>query len=216
MELARSIKSNIDITTEIELLSFTYTGINPIEVISRVDLGDTAKPIVGGAPYSLSFFIDGAFIAPASIVDVPLGETRAIMVSRAIPIETGDVISVRAKGTVGDTTVNVVSTLRDNTPILRSEILGGGEIIVDHDYPNTDDMRVTTPTGEGIRDADVKAYLSAEYNTGSRQAEAIRGQTKTDINGRWISPFSLSAGNYTLVFSQPGRFLTTIKTLSVT
>lgn len=204
MELSRVTKMNLDISSEVEVLNYQYTGVDPIEVISRVDLGDATNPIEGGAQYSLFFYIDDVLVTPASVIDVPIGRDKAIMVARPIALEPNDVVSVRVTGTVNDTSVNTVSTLRSSTPILRSDILGAGQVLVDHDYPTTDNLRVVTPDGVGIEDSNVKAYLTTEYDAGMRGTNAIRGQTLTDTTGRWIAPFALDPGSYTFVFSSPG------------
>lgn len=205
MELARNTSIGADISTEFEVLTYTYTGSKPIEVISRVDLGDTVNPIAGGASYLLSFYIDGVFISPESAIDIPVSKDRTIMNSRSIALESGDVVSIRIKGTLADTSVNIAATLRDSTPVLRSEVLGIGNINVDHDYPTTDNMRVITPEGAGIQNVDIKTYLTSDYNAGIRGVDAIRGQTKTDAEGRWSAPFDLGAGSYTFVFTGTGR-----------
>lgn len=205
MELIRTTKLNADISSETEVLAYTYTGTKPIEVISRVDLGDAAGPIAGGASYTLSFYIDDVFISPESVIVVPSGKDRTIMVSRAIALEPQDVVRIKVQGTLADVSVNIIATLRDTTPVLRSEILGIGDINVDHDYPTADNLRVVTPEGVGIEDADIKVYLTAEYDAGVRGVDAIRGQTKTDVVGRWNAPFNLKVGSYTFVFSGTGK-----------
>lgn len=215
MELVRTVTPSVNISSEVEVLSYTYSGTKPIEVISRVDLGNASEPIVGGIDYLLAFYIDDVLISPESLVSVPAAATRTIMVSRAIALESGDRVSVRVRGAPGDTSVTVVATLRDSTPVLQSDILGVGEILVDHDYPTTDNMRATTPDGVGIQDVDIKAFLTSEYDAGLRSGEAIRGQTKTDVNGRWIASLSLDAGNYTFVFARPGKYIPANKIVEV-
>lgn len=206
MELQRTNSFDVDITSEASVLSYTYTGANPLEVMARVDLGDASKPIQGGAQYTLNFYINGVLVTPVSTVQVPAGSVRTIMVSRQVPIDAGDVVVIKVLGIAGDTAVDTVATLRSATPLQSSDIFGTGSISVDHDYGGTNALTYVTPQGAGIADASIIAYRTADYNVGNRSNSFVVGRTHTVSGGVWAHPIMLSPDTYTLIYYAAGLY----------
>jgi hypothetical protein len=192
MELARTAKTGISIADEKEVLSYTHDG-KVAEVIARVDLDD----IAGGSAYVLNFYIDGVVVSPSSVLEVADGRTRTIMISRQIPLEPGDEVSIRVTGVAGDTSVSVTTTLRDATPAKTSDLVGEGTVAVDHDYGGADNMTVMTSDGRRIDRAAVWVFRREDYDNGRRDQRYALSQIETDVNGRWKLPAMLDPGDYT-------------------
>lgn len=200
MELARVTKTSLDISTEVEVLAYTYSGTAPIEVQARVDLGDVSKPIVGGGNYEVYFYLDGVKVVPAGAVTIQPGQTRAILVCRSVPLEAGDVVSVRVRGLGGDTSINSVSTLRDVSAVKVSDVAGVGPVQVDHNYGSADRLAYKTSGGLGIVGATIRVYNTADYDAGNRSAAYVVAMATTTALGRWARPVMLAPGSYTLVY----------------
>lgn len=206
MELARIVKDNISIVSETEVLSYTYSGTATKEVIARVDLGNVANPIAGNGSYTLNIYIDSVMVVPSASVAVPSGQTKAIMISRPIPLESGDVISIKVIGLGGDTSIDSVTTLRDATPVTVSDVLGPGTVIVNHNYGGTDNLTYRTSGGSGIDNAVVQAYLTSDYDAGSTTTNFIVAQVLTNVQGRWVRDMVLDPAAYTLIYYKQGQF----------
>jgi hypothetical protein len=81
---------------------------------------------------------------------------------------------------------------------------GAGDTAVNHNTGGTDNLRYVTSLGAGIDNANVRAYLKADFDAGNF---VQRGQATTDVNGRWVAPMFLNTGNtYTFIFEKPGNF----------
>lgn len=207
MELARSTKLNLNLTTEIEVLSYTYSGANPIEVFARVDLGLGTALLSGvGGSYLLNIYINGVPVEPASAVTVPAGKTQSIMTSRQIALNSGDAVSIRVMGLSGDTNVSTLASLRDATPIAVTDIEGAGARSVDHNYGGPDALAASSPAGARLSGVHVVAYLASDYAAGNQGPQFQRGSSITDINGRWQHPIMLDPGSYTLLFYLQGVY----------
>lgn len=215
MELARQSKFAIDASAEVEVLSYTYTGTTTREILCRVDLGDTDGPITGGGVYSLGIYIDDVPVMPSSDVTVPGSNLKAIFVSRAILLESGDVLSIRVTGLAGDTSVNCVTSIRDATPVTKSEIQGAGGTVVDHDYGGTDALAVLTTAGARVAGVTIRAYREADYTAGNRGNDYVVAQTLTDSDGRWSQPMLLDPGDYTLLLFKRGSIESKAVSLTV-
>lgn len=205
-ELWRETHTNLDISTEIPVMTFTYSGTDQKEVLARVDLGDNVKPIAGNGDYTCRFYVNDALISPSTSTAVAAGITRTIVVSRALPIESGDEVVITVMGQAGDTAINVVTTLRDATPIVVSAVLGAGEIMVDHNYGGADALTYKTPGNVGIDNAFIRIYLTTDYDIGHTTSAYIVATTHTDVNGRWTHPVMLDPEAYTLVYYKQGQY----------
>ncbi len=205
MELARVVQSNINISSELEVLSYTHTG-DVAEILVRVDLGDGVRPIVGGGVYVLNIYLDTVLVTPVSVVNVPAGATKTIMVSRQIPIEVGDVVSIRVTGLSGDTNVNTITSIRDATPAKLSDFVGGGSVMVDHDYGGADELTYETSLGAGIDNAQINVYLKTDYDAGNRSNTFVVARAITDVNGHWERAVMLDPETYTLIYYKQGAF----------
>jgi len=210
MELASVSKPNIDISSEKDVIDYDYTDSTPKEIIARVDLGvvigGVSRPIAGGGIYVLKVYINDVGISPDSNVDVNVGVTQTILVSRQIPISTGDNIRISVKGLGSDTAINATATLRDATPIRAEELYGAGPIAVDHNYGGPDELSYQTIQGAGIVGAIILAYITSEYDNGQHEASFVVGRTTTGASGRWVTPLMLSPGNYTLIYYLTGLY----------
>jgi hypothetical protein len=206
MELSRTTKLDLDISSEAEILAYTFTGQEPREVMIRADLGDNSAPIAGGSIYRLNAYINGVLITPSSDVNVPTGTTRTIVVSRPLPVSTDDLLSVRAIGGGADTSVNTVASLRDVSPVTINEVQGNGPIVVDHNYGGTDALRYTTSLGAGVDQAVILAYLTSDYDDNKRGNAFVVAKSFTTTDGRWGHPIQLDPADYTIIFTRPGLY----------
>lgn len=215
MELARNSTSNLDISAEADLISFTYDGDTAKEIVIRADLGTEAKPIAGGGTYEMVIYLNDVRISPAGAVQVDSGITETILVSRPLPIEPGDVVRVTTQGRPADTAIATTTTIRDITAMREDEIFGAGPIIVDQDYGGTDTLSVKTEAGVGIEGADIHVYNASDYAAGNRSNAFVVGRTVTTQNGRWTRSLMLFPGDYTLVVFKIGVYAPTTMALTV-
>jgi hypothetical protein len=84
---------------------------------------------------------------------------------------------------------------------------GGTGVTVDGAASGEDVMRVVrTGTGAPIADAEIAAYLSADYDAGNTGLDFRRGTTRTGEDGRWRAPLMLAGGGnaYTIVVNATG------------
>jgi hypothetical protein len=206
MELYRESHANLNISAEVTVLTYQYTGDDPIEVIARVSLGDLAKPIAGGGNYTLCWYINGVLITPNKENAVGPGVTRTIMISREIPIETNDTIVLTAKGLPADTSVNTVASLRNVTPITKEEVTGDGSVMVDQDYGGADALSYKTGAGAGVANATIVVYLTSDYNAGNRSNAFIVAKTSTVVGGKWAFALKLDPNAYTLIYYKTGEY----------
>lgn len=207
MELARSARSGIDVSTETEVLSWTCPAGRPREIVSRIDLGSVANPLSGaGGTYSARLYVNGAPVLPHSDVSVVIGTLRFTVTSRAVPVDPGDTISLRVVGLAGDVDVDTLSSLRNATPVEAADVAGDGSIEVDHDYGGVDALAYKTAGGQGIDNAEVRVYLAADHAAGNLSTPYVVAQTRTNVQGRWIQSLMLDPGSYVLVFWKQGAY----------
>lgn len=108
-----------DISSELVVLTHLYTGTGPLYLIPRVDLAE----IVGGAQYILSVRISNDIMTPVSGVEVPAGQTAAVLMGRhPIAIERNEQVEILVQGQPSDTDVAVTTTLFDSTPASSSDL----------------------------------------------------------------------------------------------
>lgn len=81
--------------------------------------------------------------------------------------------------------------------------VGDGSVAVNHDTGGDDALRVMSD-GAGVDGCVIRAYLTSEYDAGGR---TVRGQTTTNVTGRWSQDLMLDPGDYTLTFHAPGYVL---------
>jgi len=93
--------------------------------------------------------------------------------------------------------------------------IGGGSIVVDHDYGGEDALAYRTTAGLGIVGATVKVYSETDYDTGNTTDAAVIARTYTSANGRWAQAVKLDPGNYVLEFSKIGSYGPDIARLTV-
>lgn len=108
-----------DISSEIVVLTYLYTGDGPIYLVPRVDVAG----IVGGAQYTLAVRISNDIMTPVSGVEVPTGQTAAVLMGRhPIAIESNEQVEVLVQGQPLDTDVTVTTTLFDSTPVSSEDL----------------------------------------------------------------------------------------------
>ena len=213
-QLAKITKTAISIVAETELLGYSYSGTPPIEVYSRIDLGDNSNPIAGKGVYSARIYINNVLIVPTS--DIVVGSLlQCIFISKTILLYPGDVISIRIVGQAGDVSVDTICSLRDATPAKASDIYGPGARIVDHNYGGANALAYTL-SGVGITGACVYAFLASDYTAGNHSDAYIQARTTTTAGGAWLLPMMLNPGSYTLVFFKTGIAGPNVVNLTVT
>ncbi len=215
MELQHTIKTNISIVSEVELLSYTHTLTPLREVLIRVDIGDAIKPIAGGGTYSANVYINNIVISPQSSVTVPSGVIKTIIVSKIIPLVRNDVVSLRITGLSADTSVNTVASVRDATPITIAEVTGPGAVLVNHNYGGTDALSYKTSGGSGIDNANIYVFIKTDYDSNNTGNAFIVAKTTTNVAGQWVSNLMLDPTVYTLVYFKQGYFGPDLKILTV-
>jgi hypothetical protein len=90
------------------------------------------------------------------------------------------------------------------TNLVEAAGAGTGDTPVNHNTGGADNLAYKTAAGVGIDNAVVRAYLKADYDAGKF---TLRAQATTDVNGRWVAPMYLNAGNtYVFIFEKPGVF----------
>lgn len=217
MEIQRTVNTDLDVSSEIQVLTYTYpVGKDPLEVITRVDIGSEDQPIVGGNVYTVNFYINNVLVTPITNNNVPLGITKTIVISRAIPIDAGDIVKITVIGQPADNDVTVIASLRTATPLQESDIYGNGEIMVDHNYGGLDNYAYLTSGSIGIDNATILVFLKTDYDAGNRTDDYIKGRTLTTVNGRWKNPIMLDPDTYTVVAFKQGEYGPDTKTLVVT
>ena len=206
MELSRQSKTSLNISSEAEVLNYTYTGTTPIEFITRIDLGDAVHGLSGaGGTYNLNAYINTVVISPTSAVNVDVGKTRAIIISKPIPIITNDIVSITVLGLTGDTNVNTTTSLRNTTPILITDVLGSGAVYVDHNFGGINNL-IYEHAGQGIDEANIFIYLKSDYDAGNIEHQYIVARSVTTVGGAWAHGVMLDPGTYTIQFSKPQEF----------
>ena len=122
------------------------------------------------------------------------------------PGTTGAALSVATVGgsaTVGSPTQSAIATkVWDRLRSLHTasgsfgkgvgQIVGAGDVPVDHNFGSTDALRIVDSGGSGVADAEIRAFLKSDWDSGNRNATKIKGLTSTKDDGRWRYPLYLS------------------------
>lgn len=217
MELARVTHTGLNISSDIEVFTYTYPGTTPREIIIRVDLGDDDGPLSGvGGQYLLRCHLDGALVVPASAANAPNGKNKVILVSRPIAIDAGDLVSVHVQGLAGDVSVNTVVSARDVTPATISDIAGPGYIEVDHNYGGEDVLSYQTVSNAAIADAEIQIFTKADWDAERRATVYVVATARTTSDrGRWARSVMLNPGDYVLRYFKPQAYGPDIHELTV-
>ena len=203
MELTRETTTDLNISTEVEVLSYANNG-QAREVLARVQLGTSGQPITGNGSYTIRIYINGVLNIPDSPISIPSGVTKAIANSRIVVVDADEIVSVRVLGLGGDTAVTVTTILRDATAITPSEVTGDGDVEVDHNYGGADALSYKTSGNVAIVGADIRIFTAADYTAGNRANQYIVARSNTTAGGRWSRPVLLAPGNYTLLYYKQG------------
>lgn len=92
---------------------------------------------------------------------------------------------------------------------------GSGSIAVNHNTGGTDNLRYVTSGGVGVDNANITAYLASDFYAGNIIQEYVKGNSTTNVEGRWVSPIMLDANDYVITFCKQGDFNTTWKIVTV-
>lgn len=212
MELVKTTVSSVSIVTEHNVLTYTYSGSAPIEIVARVNVDN----ITGNGSYNCHIYLNGSLITPAIAIPVGAGITHTVFVSRSIPLETSDIVTVGVIGTGSDTSVNVTTSLRDVTPVELSQIPGLGNIVVDHNYGGSNVLSYETSGSVGISGATILIYNSTDYDAGNNGSQFVVARSSTNSLGHWVTPVLLFPGSYTLIYFKPGAFGPDVRVITVT
>lgn len=90
---------------------------------------------------------------------------------------------------------------------------GDGSVAVDHNY--NDALAYKTAAGVGIDGATVRAYLAADYNNDRRADLYVKGRSRTNTLGEWVSPMFLDPAEYVFVYFLQGHYGPDIKSITV-
>ena len=92
--------------------------------------------------------------------------------------------------------------------IANGSVSGGvslGEVGINHNTGGDDNYTYLTEGGAPIKDATIRVFLKAEFDSGS--LDNAQGISYTDSLGRWQKPVFVTTGNtYTVVFSKIGEY----------
>jgi hypothetical protein len=83
---------------------------------------------------------------------------------------------------------------------------GTGAVAVNHDTGGAGVLAYKTDGDVGIDNAEIRAYLKADYDAGLRAASYVKGTTITDVNGEWAHDMMLDAETYTLVYHKQNAY----------
>ncbi len=72
--------------------------------------------------------------------------------------------------------------------------------IVNHDFPNADDMLVVDETNNPIEAADIKVYDQTAFDAGV--VDVWEAMTTSDAEGKWVDPIQLEDGRNWIVHFQ--------------
>lgn len=217
MELQHTTLFGVDLSSEAEVLSYRYTGEEPIEVVARIQLGLPPGGLSGiGGGYQLNFYLNNVVIEPVSIMTLAAGLTSTFMVGRVVPLESNDLVSLRVIGLPQDTSVDTDSTLRNVTPLRYEEIGGSGIVAIDHNYGGLDNLTVETYAGVRLSEVIIWAYRREDYEAGNYNISFVLGQSTTNQNGQWVAPIMLDPGDYTLLVFKQGVIESTFVNITVT
>lgn len=92
---------------------------------------------------------------------------------------------------------------------------GDGSVTVTHDTGGADNLAWKNSLGQGVNDAQVRAYLKSDWDAGNSSALFIQATAQTDVNGRWVEPMFLDPETYTFVFEKQGVYQVATKEQAV-
>ncbi len=71
---------------------------------------------------------------------------------------------------------------------------------VNHNYPNTDDLRVVSESNEPVSGAVIRIFDRVAFDCGD--LDVWVGATTTDLEGRWMDPIQVPDGGSWIVHIQ--------------
>ena len=75
-------------------------------------------------------------------------------------------------------------------------------VMVNHNYPNPDELTVVDEQDIPIEGATIRVFTLTAFEAGV--VDSWVGETTSDINGHWVDPIGLDAGNDWVVhFEKP-------------
>lgn len=114
----------VDITSLAEVVSYQFVGSDRGYIVGvRVDVGDDANPIVGGANYTVRLSLNDRIVVPDPPIVVASGVTKVTLVSRQVLVMPQDILSLSIEGMPGDSQVYIATSLLNFTPLTASEFV---------------------------------------------------------------------------------------------
>ena len=78
-------------------------------------------------------------------------------------------------------------------------------VMVNHNYPGEDDLRVLAPNGDPIEGVVITVFELVPYSAGI--VDTWVGVSSTDVEGRWTAPILLDeAQTYVVHFEKPTMY----------
>lgn len=78
-------------------------------------------------------------------------------------------------------------------------------VMVNHDYPHTNDLLVVDKTNTPIEGAVIKVFDSTKFFAG--EISSWVGQTLSDAEGKWVDPIELDAAcSWVVYFEKPTMY----------
>lgn len=158
-------------------------------------------------------YSDGTFKAFGSIADpyVVLTEAPPASGSYGLLLTTTTWLDGNYSTDLYDHTVDPASPVSLSTNLITyvdggAQAPTGSEVTrIDHNFGGVDNLQYVDDAGDPIEDADVYAFTQAAWDASAATIQAI-DVTKTKTDGRWVDPFFLVPGSYTIVFKKPNFY----------
>lgn len=170
----------------------------------------TCDPL--GVPTSASPFDDGvAFVEYAKESgDLHVPSARLIRAAYTPSADSDNRVDLGSiLGTPSQADPGYVRLDDDGVTVIVDALGGGvgdGSIEVNHDYGGVDALAFKTNLDIGIDNAVVKAFLKSDYDAENRTAMYVKGQTTTDVDGRFTKSLMLDPEVYVIQVFKQGSY----------
>ena len=215
MQLISTTTTTGSIVTPLLVLNYNGPSATSL-VLLRLKLGSGANLIAGNGVYTVGVLINDVQVMPVSSFTVPNGVTSCYPISREAVLLANDTLKVNVTGQAGDTNVTVIAELFDVTPLNAAMFSGTGTVLVNHNYPTTDNMTLLDGAGMPIVGACIYIYLAADFVAGRLAPEYIVARSLTTEGGVWANPVALNPGSYYAYFFKQGSMTPTNVAFTVT
>jgi len=175
--------------------------------------------VYSSGTFSLS---DGNLAQQSSVLGIPV---NPLLASNYIPPDNSSIGMIKSKtdqlefvnGKVNSNpTINInalgISTSQQvidstNTILGKLGVLSNGNILIDENYPSTDNLRYLNNSGTGIDNASIVVFLKEDFNLGNKSSSFIKGSSTTKMDGRWSNPIYLDPNlTFVVQFFKQGEY----------